>query len=233
MRASRSFMRHWKPLIASIVALVTGPVYVLYVLAARVDRRRAQLDFRDVSDVRTNARTRARRCRRLRPVTCCCLIDDPARVRRRASRPSATRGWGPTPDLAVVALRPAPRPRSALLAVSRAVVVLLGFVACLLPAIWLSVTWSLCHPRAAVRAHRAVQGARPLVRADQAPLVGVVAARARRRPAGVDHRRRSCSSACRHRRRSSRRENAIAIAIAQIIGSTLSARDPTRTWPRS
>ena len=98
---------------------------------------------------------------------------------------------------------------------------LLGLIACGIPTIWLSVMWSVATAALLFERLGPDQGARPELRADQAALLGDLAAADHHDPADVLRHRASSRASRPGSRRVLAPDNEIATAVTDIIFGTI------------
>ena len=140
------FTRHWKPL-ASIVAIVTGPVYVVYVLLlASIDDE--LLDFSTTFSTSGTSDTDASTTVIVGFALSYLLLFITILLAFVACFKAVSDAWlGSTPSISRSLRFALRRSVSAgVTGVVAGVVVMLGFIACLLPGIWIAVAWCLCLP---------------------------------------------------------------------------------------
>ena len=140
------FTRHWKPL-ASIVAIVTGPVYVVYVLLlASIDDE--LLDFSTTFSTSGTNDTDASTTVIVGFALSYLLLFITILLAFVACFKAVSDAWlGSTPSISRSLRFALRRSFSAgVTGVVAGVVVMLGFIACLLPGIWIAVAWCLCLP---------------------------------------------------------------------------------------
>jgi uncharacterized membrane protein len=217
------FTRHWKPL-AKIVAIVTGPVYIVYVLLlASIDEE--LLDFSstfststETSDTDTDATVLVGFGLSYLLLFITILLAFVACFK------AVSDAWlGSTPSVSRSLRFALRRSFSAgLLGIVAGIVVFIGFIACIAPGIWISIAWCVCLPallfervgplKALNRSYSLIKGrwwASFLLVVVGQLLVSIVGGVIQLGLVGIAD---AVSS-----------DNTIVLAIAQVIGSTASA----------